>query len=354
VRTTVLPAYNVAPVPYEQLPKAKGLQKVAITIAGQLTRELEGSRYTARLADRFSESKMVYIRANIARLLVTIGLSGPRLARQFMSWLNSDTHFDPDGWKMLHSPPDWYIGSYKDLLDRDGMPNIHNTALFFEEREERRREIEGQPPLNAAQIARQFTKMVEKLRRRQNVARQMLSHPARNPRAIGGLGNFGVPMFDYPSEDEDREEDLMDANEGASDIVMEISTEYVQQVAPTPMFAGGDTGELEGRDEGFPDMDSQEWWKQLTQHILDVENAKDPVTMSDNVRAMLENALDDTHADNYWVSVRSLLKMARSLDITLAHRKRRRVDIIEKLAIKYEFGPQHHHEEESDGELADV
>jgi hypothetical protein len=161
-------------------------------------------------------------------------------------------------------------------------------------------------------------------------------------------------MFDYPSEDEDREEDLMDANEGASDIVMEISTEYVQQVAPTPMFAGGDTGELEGRDEGFPDMDSQEWWKQLTQHILDVENAKDPVTMSDNVRAMLENALDDTHADNYWVSVRSLLKMARSLDITLAHRKRRRVDIIEKLAIKYEFGPQHHQEEESDGELADV
>ena len=79
VRTTVLPAYNVAPVPYEQLPKAKGLQKVAITIAGQLTRELEGSRYTARLVDRFSESKMVYIRANIARLLVTIGLSGPCL-----------------------------------------------------------------------------------------------------------------------------------------------------------------------------------------------------------------------------------------------------------------------------------
>ena len=353
VRTNVLPAYNVAPVPYEQLPKAKGLQTVAITVAGQLTRELEGHRKTLRLTDLFSESKMVYMRANIARLLVTIGVSGPCLARQFMAWLNSDTNFDPDGWKILHSPPDWYLGSWKDLLDRDGMPKPNQAALLFEEREVRAREVAGQPPQTVAHLAYLFTRMVDKLRRRKNVAKRMLSHPARNPRAIGGLGNFGVPMFDYPQEDEDFEEDLIEANEGAADIVVEMDTGYVQRVAPTPMFVGGDDGELEGRDEGFPDMDSHDWWKELTQHILDVENAKDPVTIDDIVRSMLENALDESRADNYWVSVRSLITMARSLDITLTHRRRRRVDVIDLLAIKYDFGP-HHEEQQSDGELAEV
>eukprot|EP00978_Attheya_sp_CCMP212_P015768 scaffold40807_cov52-Attheya_sp.AAC.1 len=343
VRETVLPAYNVAPVPYAQLPKAKGLQTVALTIAGQLKRELEGNRNTVRLADRFSESKMIYLRANIARLLVTVGVSGPRLARQFMAWLNSDVNYDPDGWKMLHSPPYWYDGSWRELLDRDGMPHVENTALLFQERETRTRQVREEPLLTAAQMAHQFTRLVNKLRKRRNVARQMLSHPARNPRTIGGLGNFGVPMFDYPSEDEDREDDLIEANEGAADVAMEIDTEYVQQVAPTPMFRGGDDGEL----------DSQEWWRQLTQHILDVENAKDPVTIGDIVRVTLENALDDTSGDNYWVRVTSMRTVASSLGLTVTNRRRRRVDVIEMLAMKYEFGPDHE-QQDSDGEQVDV
>jgi hypothetical protein len=107
------------------------------------------------------------------------------------------------------------------------------------------------------------------------------------------------------------------------------------------MFVGGDDGELEGRDEGFPDMDSQDWWKQLTQHILDVENAKDPVTMSNNVRVMLENALNEASGENYWVRVTSLITVARSLGLTFTHRRRRRADVIEQLAMTYEFGPQH-------------
>jgi hypothetical protein len=119
------------------------------------------------------------------------------------------------------------------------------------------------------------------------------------------------------------------------------------------MFAGGDTGELEGRDEGFPDMDSQEWWKQLTQHILDVENAKDPVTIEDTVRVLLENALDETRGDNYWVRVTSLVTVTRSLGLTISHRRRRRVDIIDLLAMKYEFGP-HHQQQDSDGDEVDV
>jgi hypothetical protein len=343
----------VAPVPYEQLPKAKGLQTVAMTIAGQLMRELEGSRDTTRLADRFSQSKIVYLRANIARLLVTVGVSGPRLARQFMAWVNSDGDFDPDGWKILFSPPHWYDGTWRELLDRDGMPHVENTALLFQEREERRRQVDDEPILTPEEIAHQFTRLVDKIRRRINVARQMSSHPARNPRAIGGLGNFGVPMFDYPSEDEDPEEDLLEATEGAADIAMEIDTQYVQQVAPRPMFRGGDAGELEGGDDNFPEMDSQEWWRQLTQRILDVENAKDPVTIGGIVRAMLENALDETRGDNYWVSVRSLIRVAGLLGVTVTRRRRRRVDVIELLALKYEFGPNHVHEEPN-GEQIDV
>jgi hypothetical protein len=152
-------------------------------------------------------------------------------------------------------------------------------------------------------------------------------------------------MFDYPPEDEDPEEDLIEANEGAADIVVEIDTRYVQRVAPTPMFVGGDDGELEGRDEGFPDMDSQDWWKQLTQHILDVENAKDPVTIDDTVRTMLENALDESRGDHYWLSVRSLIAMSRCLGLAIPVRRRRRVNVIELLAIKYEFGPNHEQQE---------
>ena len=122
---------------------------------------------------------------------------------------------------------------------------------------------------------------------------------------------------------------------------MEISTGYVQQVTPTPMFAGGDTGELEGRDDSFPDMDSQDWWKQLTQHILDVENAKDPVTIDESVRTMLENSLDESRGDNYWLRVTSMRTLAVSLGITVPKAKRRRVHVMELLAMKYEFGPNH-------------
>jgi hypothetical protein len=271
-----------------------------------------------------------------------------------MAWVNSDGDFDPDGWKLLHSPPHWYDGTWRELLDRDGMPRVENTALLFQEREERRRQVDGEEPiLTAEQLAHQFTRLVDKIRRRINVARQMSSHPARNPRAIGGLGNFGVPMFDYPSEDEDLEEDLIEANERAADIAMELDTQYVQQVAPRPMFRGGDNGELEGGDDNFPEMDSQEWWRQLTQRILDVENAKDPVIIGDIVRVTLENALDETRGDNYWVSVRSLIQMSRSLGLSFTHRRRRRVDVIDLIARKYEFGPNNE-QQESDGNQVDV
>jgi hypothetical protein len=91
-------------------------------------------------------------------------------------------------------------------------------------------------------------------------------------------------------------------------------------------------------------MDSQDWWRQLTQHILDVENAKDSITIDDTVRTILENALDDSRGDNYWVRVTSLITVARSLGLTFTHRRRRRVDIIELLALKYEFGPNHEQE----------
>jgi hypothetical protein len=119
------------------------------------------------------------------------------------------------------------------------------------------------------------------------------------------------------------------------------------------MFRGGDDGELEGRDENFPEMDSQEWWHQLTQHILDVENAKDPVTIGDIVRGMLENALDDTTGDNYWVRVTSMRTVASSLGLTVTNRRRRRVDVIEMLAMKYEFGPDHE-QQDPDDEQVDV
>ena len=146
----------------------------------------------------------------------------------------------------------------------------------------------------------------------------------------------------------------MEANEGAADIVVEMDTGYVQRVAPTPMFVGGDDGELEGRDEGFPDMDSHDWWKQLTQHILDVENAKDPVTIDATVRTILENALDESCGDNYWVRVTSMRTLAVSLGLTVTKAKRRRVHVMELLAMKYEFGPDHGREEEFDIEQANV